>query len=569
MTNYTFQSLFDFTRTTSGTFVGSNGLIQTTPASVNLLLQTQAFDNAAWTKGDAAVTANATTAPDGTATADLLTETATTNFHFALQSVTTAAGAATATVYAKLASGSRNLVVYPQGTTVGYAIFNLSTGAITASGGGALLSSSITPAGNGWYRCSVSWTASATSTNFVCYLTNSTTNPAPNYAGDGTSGIFIWGAQLELGSTATTYTRNNGGRFPARFDYDPVTLQPKGILIEEQRTNLATYSEQFDNAAWIKNLVTTTANATASPDGTTNADRVVASTTGNARGVFAPITTTAVAHTVSVFAKAAGLNWLCIYDPAGSGTGGAWFNLATGVVGTVAAGNTATITNFGNGWYRCSIVRTLAAGTSFAFFGGVDGDNTITVSSTTNGIFLYGAQLEAGTFATSYIPTVASQVTRALDICSIVAPNFAPFYNQSEGTFLFEGSSVAPATFAATLNALTASDGTNNNVQRIGRYLNFWFGETRNGNVQEANPLAAGGSYAQNTTAKVAYAYKTNDFAISANGAAAVTDTSGTVPTVITTLRIGGPPIELCGHIRSIRYYPVRLSNAQIQALTA
>jgi hypothetical protein len=78
LVSQTFDQLLDFTRTTSGTFVGSNGLVQTTPASVNLFTQTQQFDNAAWTKNATTATANTTVAPDGTSTADTLTATATT-----------------------------------------------------------------------------------------------------------------------------------------------------------------------------------------------------------------------------------------------------------------------------------------------------------------------------------------------------------------------------------------------------------------------------------------------------------------------------------------------------------
>jgi hypothetical protein len=335
----------------------------------NLALYSEQFDNAAWTKGDTAVTANATTAPSGATTADLLTETATTNFHFVLQAVTTAAGAATATVYAKLASGSRNLVVYPQGTTVGYAIFNLSTGAITASGGGALLSSSITPAGNGWYRCSVSWTASATSTNFVCYLTNSTTNPAPNYAGDGTSGVFIWGAQLE-----------------------------------------------------------------------------------------------------------------------------------------------------------------------------------------------------AGAFATSYIPTVASTVTRSADVATMTGTNFSSWYNQSEGTFVAGADSYLVDTSTRSILTVYASGTPANNI-RILNTDNRQLQVNNSGNQVDLD----GGTPTANVVSNVAAAYKVNDFALSLNGGTAVTDTSGTIPTV-NTLAIGAGEFDntrINGHIRSIAYYNTRLTNTELQTLTA
>jgi hypothetical protein len=359
------------------------------------------------------------------------------------------------------------------------------------------------------------------------------------------------------------------GNTTPRFDYDPVTLAPRGLLIEEARTNLCTYSDDWSNAAWTKSNTTVTANATTSPDGTINADRVVASTIGNARGVFASITTTAVAHTISVFAKAAGLNWLCIYDPAGSGTGGAWFNLATGVVGTVTAGYTAAITNFGNGWYRCSIVRTLAAGTSFAFFGGVDGDNTVTVSSTTNGVFLYGAQLEAGAFATSYIPTVASTVTRNADIATMTGTNFSTWFNAAAGTFIadFDVGGVDTSTRRKVWNGSDAGN------QRLA---------LRAFDVTINYPIAAigtgstvislnGTALAANTVTRIAVAYGANS-ALSQNGASPATDATAN-SVLVTSLGIGHDQVAigqyLNGHIRAIAYYNTRLPNTQLQTLTA
>jgi hypothetical protein len=374
----------------------------------------------------------------------------------------------------------------------------------------------------------------------------------------------------------STYTRNNGGVFPPRFDYDPVTLAPKGILIEEQRVNLVTYSEEFDNAAWAKSNSTITANSTAAPDGTATADTLVENTATSTHFTNRIISASAsTAYTQSIFVKAAertrGL--LQIFGNSGGSTVNfdltAGTAVASGAYGGWASAS-ATITNFGNGWYRITNTATTNVGLTAINWGVYLADASGSGSYTgngTSGFFIWGAQLEAGAFATSYIPTVASTVTRAGDNCAIVAPMFAPWYNQSEGTLVFEGSSAAPATLAQTLNALTASDGTNNNIHRIGRFSNFWFGETRDGNVAQTNPSA--GTYTQNTTAKVAYAYKTNDFAISANGAAAVTDTSGTVPTVLDRLNIGAPTLQLNGHIRSVQYYPVRLADFQLQAITA
>lgn len=391
--------------------------------------------------------------------------------------------------------------------------------------------------------------------------------------GQSTKGFRVTGFQLEqvtYQTTPSTYVATTAAAYYGpRFDYDPVTLTPRGLLIEEARTNLVTYSDDLSNAAWTKSNVTATTNVTVSPDGTSNADRVVASTIGNSRGVFASVTTTAVAHTISVFAKASGLNWLCIYDPAGSGAGGAWFNLSTGIVGTVTVGYTASIANFGNGWYRCSIVRTLAAGTSFPFFGGVDGDNTITVSSTTNGVFIWGAQLEAGSFATSYIPTVASTATRNADVATMTGTNFSSWFNQSEGTFVAE-TSLATAVRPRSEGIVGVSNGSSAESTAIYRAgaTSSLKGEMLDGGVAQASYTVAMGG--QPDKSSFAYALNNSNFAL--NGAAQTTDTTCTIPTpdrlLIGAIYSGGD-FPTNGHIRTIAYFNTRLPNAQLQTLTA
>jgi hypothetical protein len=188
---------------------------------------------------------------------------------------------------------------------------------------------------------------------------------------------------------------------------------------------------------------------------------------------------------------------------------------------------------------------------------------------TTSGdeVDIWGGQIEAGAFATSYIPTVASQVTRAVDLTTIVAPNFAPWYNQSEGTFVADFTASQATSVASGI--FTTSTGSAND--EIFGYYNTTQSLVRvaAGNVQQAL-LATAGVTAGNTY-KLATAYKTNDFASSLSGGTVATDTSGTVPTVdrLSIGTRGASSSPLNGHIRSIRYYPVRLSDAELQALSA
>ena len=563
MTNYAFQSLFDFTRTTSGTFVGSNGLIQTTPASVNLFTWTQDFDNAAWNKNNATVTANVAVAPDGTSTADKLVENATNNIHRVSQVPTLTAVSHTATIYAKPAG--RDWLYMANASLSQAAYFNVSTGVIGTIVGAT--TATITPVGNGWYRCSITSTPAAGAQNYSFYAANA--DGSFSYAGDGTSGLFLWGAQLEQAATATTYTRNNGGVYPARFDYDPATLQPKGILIEEQRVNLLVRSEEFDTASWGKVNLSTTANTTTAPSGAVTADSIIENTTVNAYHQTSQsfTSTAATTYSFSVFLKANGRDTATIMLGAGANFVFFAFNLATATVGTVQyagstwSNGTASITNFNNGWYRCVISGLVSNAASYAAVVEInEGANRQYTGNGTSGLFVWGAQLEAGAFATSYIPTVASQVTRAADQCSIVAPLFAPWYNQSEGTFVMDASPVNNGCYA-----LSATDGTANE-EIILRYASSGTAAVvRDGGTIQAN-FGTGV-----LTGKNALAYRVNDFAVSTNGGAAATDTSGTIPTnnQVSLGRALDGSLNINGHIRSIRYHPVRLADFQLQALTA
>jgi hypothetical protein len=378
----------------------------------------------------------------------------------------------------------------------------------------------------------------------------------------------------------STYTRNNGGVFPPRFDYDPVTLAPKGILIEEQRVNLVTYSEQFDNAAWSKINSTITPDATTSPDGTVDADKMIAAD-GIAIAscsIFSPaISKSAVAttYTYTAYAKASEFNRVRLYIQDAATTA----NLSDVIVSLVDGSITsaartigafssasAVVLNAGAGWWR--VCLTFTSSTETALRARIyPADSVATTGNGTSGIFIYGAQLEAGAFATSYIPTVASQVTRAADQTSIVAPNFAPWYNQSEGTFVVEADTVNPS----NKWLYAANDGT------ATTYVGLDLASAGNarfrvviGGVSQAG-LSSAAVISANTIVKQAGAYANNSFNQAVDGVLNSGDTSGSVPTVLQFIigaqtSLGG---FLNGHIRSIRYYPVRLSDAQLEALTA
>lgn len=581
--NQTLDSRVTFSRGSNATLVDSTGKV--TYAPNNLLLRSEEFDNAAWTKDGVTIAANSTAAPDGTLTADTLADTTANAGHLVYESAASITSGTTYTfsVFAK-ASTATVIQVLGRSGTMGanvWANFNLSNGTIGSVGSST--TASITDFGGGWYRCIVTGTATGTGTGaFALSLTNNSTTAlrSPTYIGTGT-GTFIWGAQLEAVTYQTTPSTYNATTASAyygpRFDYDPVTLNPKGLLIEEQRTNLLTYSGQFDNASWTKIGTTVSANAATSPDGTADADSLVEDSATSDHRVNQPsISAGSGANTFSVYLKAGSRTFARIqFDgtiSAVASSAGVDVNLSTGatgstaVVGNISAASVA-VTNVGNGWYRVALTATLSASGTLAarvFIMQSIGGSTSYTGNGSGNILLYGAQLEAGAFATSYIPTVASTVTRSADVATMTGTNFSSWYNQSEGTIFASVDTVAPTGSPV----LSFQDGAGASTNRHQMNIYSSFTATVVSSVTQSNIGTN-----TNTSPKLVYAYKANDFAACANGAAVAVDTSGTVPTTLAYATLGkwdfGSAASLNGHIRRLAYYPTRLADYQLQGLTA
>ncbi len=588
------DSRITFSRTTNATLVDATGRV--TYAPNNLVTYSEQFDNAAWTKTASTITPNATAAPNGTTTADKLVEnTAVTTGHFVAPNPNPSPTAIGQTyilsVYAKAAErtfiqlmatgispGSGNFVA-------GFDLTNGTAGPPNV----AQVTSAITSVGGGWYRCSITFSIySVVAMGLQVRLSLNSTNAPSSYTGDGTSGLFIWGAQFEQVTYQTlpsTYVQTVASAYYGpRFDYNPVTLAPRGLLIEEQRVNLLLYSDQFDNAAWLKTNTTVTANATTSPDGTINADKLIGTTTAaghQCQQTAVAAATLGTTYTFSVYIKAAEYGFAFV------GLNGTAFvavpyisvNLSTGAVATTNGSPvSSSAVSAGNGWFRVTITGTTDVAASVVspdVRPSPDGvwANRNTAQSGTSGIFLWGAQTEAATFATSYIPTVASTVTRAADVAVMTGTNFSSWYNQSEGTVVVDCNQVVGAN--STSIAYTISDNTFNNSQ---------YGVYTGGNsFRGANYLVGGVSQVAEITTfsvanvavplKDAFAYAVNNFGESLNGQTTRTDSSGVVNTASNRMYIGsswsGTGNYLNGHIRTLTYYPQRLADAQLQALTA
>lgn len=215
-----------------------------------------------------------------------------------------------------------------------------------------------------------------------------------------------------------------------RLDYTGVGC-PK-LLLEPQRTNLVTYSDAFDNAQWVKGELTITANSTISPDGTTNADSLTETVVNDYHIAYqAKSLTSGTTYTFSFFAKPNGRNFARILFGNGPFPDNqyAYFNLVTDEI-VKTSSVTAKIETYANGWKRCIATLTADSSVSDAVYFGPARNTTdgyVTYAGNASlGIFAYGAQLEAGSYATSYIPTTTAAVTRNADSCSKTNASLLP-----------------------------------------------------------------------------------------------------------------------------------------------
>jgi hypothetical protein len=430
-------------RATTATRVNSAGLIEEVPR--NLIENSQVLNVAYWSKDLTTVIDNNTTAPNGTTTASKLTETAGTgshHIHNASGSFIPIVGASySMSCFVKLPSTAAGRFVQLPFFIAGfgsnaYVNFDLLNG-VVGTIGSSITSSSITVIGDGWYRISASALATATgSSGFqISFITASSSARTQSYTVTAGSekAIFLYGLQIEAGATTEYFPTTTRLNIP-RIDYTNGSCP--SLLVEPQRTNLALRSEQFDNAYWTKSNSTISANSIISPSGIQNADKLIENNGTGAKWVFfTPTVTTGSTYTYSIYAKKAERNF--VYINAFSGTAKiTWFNLNTGTVGTSQSG-IASIQNVGNGWYKCSLTITIVAGTQFYLVGVSNADSVADYTGNgTSGIHIWGAQLELGSYPTSYIPTVASTVTRNADVIS--KTGISSLIGQSIGTIFCE-----------------------------------------------------------------------------------------------------------------------------------
>ena len=386
-----------------------------------------------------------------------------------------------------------------------------------------------------------------------------------------------------------TFTRASGGTYvgadglikyagvnEARFDHDPVTGESLGLLVEVGSTNQFSWSQDFNNAYWTKLTVSIQSNATVAPDGTLTANKLIeapSSVGDTSQSFYRFVTPSAGEITFSVFVKAAEVTQfqLSSYEHSvPSNPVIASFNLTTGtVISTSGLSISASITPYPNGWYRCSTTGVVAGTYSSWIFRLMKSGVSVYTGDGTSGLYIWGAQLETVRqegkgFLTSYIPTQSGARTRGLEYSLISGKNFTDFYNQTEGTIALQYSYNTVGT--QNCCPISFDDATNTQVIVLANFV-------PNGDRW----LSSGGvnidsiSYSIGQNLKRSIGYKLNDFGSSVLGDSPVLDTDYTPP-IPTQLCIGHAGYfnssRINGHIKRIKYYPKRLPNEQLIALT-
>jgi len=533
-----------FSRASSATRVASNGLIEKVRS--NRFTYSQALANAAWLTttdgGTITKTANAGTAPDGTNTATRIQIGGGGTYSLVYQNGVNPLGLVVISGYFKR-YGSTNQTFRLFGDN------------------GSALSATLT-ATDTWQRFSYVMTASSTGADGIAA-------DASNNAYD----ILVWGMQIESGDVATDYIATT----TAAVSVGPVSGLPRldylnstcpRLLLEPQRTNVAQYSEQFNNAWWAASNSTISANAVVSPDGYTNADNIVENTANATHGVgnVSGLTLTAAAYTFSVFVKKQTRNFFAISTYDGSSTLEGYFNINTGAVATMPAGLTGSIVSYGNGWYRCSVTRTMGANANnyFAFNAApTDGGSTYTGTSAI-ACSLYGATIELGAYATSYIPTLGTSVTRVADAAS--KTGISSLIGQTEGTIFWElDIKIASATgLEAIVNIDNGSFGNTLYIYQTAGIFAAEVYASGTGQAYFTKGSITAGVY------KCALAYANNNTAFFINGVqVGGTDTSCSVPAT-SRIQMGQTAISSdTSWTKQLLLFKTRLTNESLAELTS
>jgi len=340
------------------------------------------------------------------------------------------------------------------------------------------------------------------------------------------------------------------------------------LLLEPSRTNYVPNSENM--SAWNRTSLLSVTGGNVGVYGSVNAYNVIPNETSTSHRIWiSSLGLSSNNHTFTIYAKENGCKDLFVYCNSNGTDYARWFNLETGVMGSASGGPTSTsMTPVGNGWHKIQI----SGNTDLVSIEVYLGNGTESISwlpDGTQGALMQFGQLEVGSYATSYIPTSGSAVTRVRDLSD--TQNLSHVIGQTEGVIFYDAILVRKSTGTSEdLFELSIDDGSANNAFFINNYNNtltvlFKSGGSTSFSNNSFNPTE-GARY------KLGFAYKQNDFALYINGNQIATDSSGTVPSInqITFGNYYNNQFNLANSVKinDFKLYNTRLSNAEIAALT-
>ena len=385
---------FTFSRSTAATRVNADGVIE--KETQNLLLQSNAFTTT-WIKTGSLTLTSGQSGYDGSSDAWKLDVSQV--FDRVFQSTSTS-GVHTFSVYAKKGS-LEGVFLRASSSDAPRSFFNLNNGTL-GNPAGNLIDAAIEDVGGGWYRCSITYSDSVTELRIYPANADDTFPTSGN--------IYIQDAQLEQGLVArdyieTTTSAVEGGitdNVP-RLDYTDASCP--SLKLEPQRTNSAIHSEYF--GSWSAFRATITDNSATSPEGVSNAAVLTEDTTTNSHPLNKTFSVSSgVEYTLTIFAKQGSRRYLTLL--ALNGGSNIYYDLQE-----KTAGSGGSVEDYGNGWLRLIYTYTTNSTSAELYIQpSIDGVTQFYTGDGSNAVFLYGAQLEAGSYATSYIPTYGSAVTR-------------------------------------------------------------------------------------------------------------------------------------------------------------
>jgi hypothetical protein len=543
-----------FTRASTGWYVGEDGLLQEADngeprfdwasteqvAQRNLLRFTEEFDSSVWNKFRTTITIDAESAPNNTLTADLLQEDATTQIHVLNSTISipiVSEKTYTLSVFLKKGNG----VTAPDWMQISarnagfaateYANFDILNGVVGTVVDGSGL---IQDAGNGWWRCIFSVTATSTTSINTGISINFTNNNdsagrAPSYSGSTDSNVYVWGAQLEESATATEYQAVAQSTFTTPLRANPTS---NGILIEEARTNRLLWNRDATQTQWVKTNITAAKDQTGI-DGVANAASSLTATDDNGTCIQT-ITLAAGNRTGSVYLKRL------------TGTGNVQVTLDGSTYSTVELSDTE--------WYRIVLsgsVTNPTVGIKIA----VDGD----------AVAMDYGQVEDGLFVTTQILTTTATATRAVDAATMSGSNFFSWFQPDKGTLVgFANGTLYNPTAnqilqidsGANANRIVINDGQIGQLTGVGLV-----------SVASTNYITATSENKDYNVVSISYQF--NDLLGARNGSNSSQRTIPSLPNV-TQCRIAASATGTrTGTIKNIVFIPKFLPNAALEATTA